>query len=561
MKPNVPQNAKDEARSAISRREAPISSPQGDFKARSADSLPRSKALLLGIDFGTGGCKVTAIGVDGSFAGEASVEYPTYHDHPGWSEQEPADWWRALGEALAKLAQKGVDLADVAALALDGSTHNAVLLDEAWRPVRRTIMWTDQRATAECEALRNGGTGSGGAGSGGARPLGERIFATCYQMPAPTWTLPQLMWLKAHEPEALARTAHVLFVKDYVRYLLTGEAATDRIEAQGTLFFNMARQDWDAPLVELAGLRPASLPRIIAPTALAGRVTAEAAAATGLPAGTPVVCGTSDSAVEDYGAGAVEPGDLIIKLATAGNVNSMTAEPHPHPKTLTYGHVIPGMWYSVSATNAAALCMRWLRDTFYAPAEVLQGAASSPPRSIFSLIDAEASASPVGAGGVMFHPYLQGERCPYWDADLRASFTGVSISSTRGDFARALMEGVAFSLRDCYRTLEEMGLPVKRIFLIGGGARSAVWSEIVANVFNRAVAVPKPGDASFGAALLAGVGCGLFKDERDAVARCLHIDRTIEPDPVAAAEYARLFKRYRAVHDALAPIYRSAQEG
>ena len=498
-------------------------------------------SLLLGLDFGTGGCKVTAISAeDGALAGEASVEYPTHHDHPGWSEQDPADWWEALRGALAKLSAKGVDLARVAALSLDGSTHNAVLLDARWRPVRRTIMWTDQRATAECEALRASGAA-------------ERLFARCYQMPAPTWTLPQLMWLKAHEPDALARTAHVLFVKDYVRYLLTGEAATDRIEAQGTLFFDMARQDWDPEFVELAGLGPDKLPRLLEPTDLAGRVTPEAAAATGLPAGTPVACGTSDSAVEDYGAGAVEPGDLILKLATAGNVNSMTAEPHPHPKTLTYGHVVPGMWYSVSATNAAALCMRWLRDAFYAPTGGDSGGAA--PRSLFGAMDAEAAASPVGANGVMFHPYLQGERCPYWDSNLRASFTGVSISSTRGDFARALMEGVAFSLRDCYRTLEEMALPVKRIFLIGGGARSALWSEIVCNVFDRPVAVPSPGDASFGAALLAGVGTGVFRDAKDAVARCLRIDRRLEPDPATAATYADLFARYRAIHDALAPIY------
>ena len=499
------------------------------------------KDTLLGIDFGTGGCKVTAIGADGSPAGEASVEYPTHHDHPGWSEQDPADWWTALRDALAKLAAKGVDLSRVAAVAPDGSTHNAVLLDADWKPVRRTIMWTDQRSTAECEALRAGG-------------FAETIFARCYQMPAPTWTLPQLMWLKAHEPDALARTAHVLFVKDYVRFLLTGEAATDRIEAQGTLFFDMARQEWNEELVLMAGLHPGQLPRILEPTAPAGRVTAEAAAFTGLPEGTPVVCGTSDSAVEDYGAGAVEPGDLILKLATAGNANVMTAEPHPHPKTLTYGHVIPGMWYSVSATNAAALCMRWLRDAFYAPPPG-GGPGGAAPRSLFGAMDAEAAASPLGANGVMFHPYLQGERCPYWDPALRASFTGVSISSTRGDFCRALMEGVAFSLRDCYRTLEEMDLPVKRIFLIGGGARSPIWSEIVCNVFDRPVAVPEPGDASFGAALLAGVGIGLFRDAREAVARCLRIDRTIEPDPAAAAAYAALFGRYRAIHDALAPVY------
>ena len=484
--------------------------------------------LLLGIDFGTGGCKVTAIAPDGALAGEASVEYATRHEHPGWSEQDPADWWEALRAALAKLASGGVDLSRVAALSLDGSTHNAVLLGADWRPVRRTIMWTDQRSTAECEALRRSGAA-------------ERIFERCYQMPAPTWTLPQLMWLKAHEPDALARTAHILFVKDYVRFLLTGEAATDRIEAQGTLFFDMRRQAWDEEFVQMAGLRPDTLPRLLEPTDLAGRVTPEASAATGLPAGTPVACGTSDSAVEDYGAGAVEPGDLILKLATAGNVNAMTAEPHPHPKTLTYGHVVPGMWYSVSATNAAALCQRWFRDAF--------GFAG------YKAMDAEAIQSPLGANGVMFHPYLQGERCPYWDADLRASFTGVSISSTRGDFCRALLEGVAFSLRDCFRTLEEMELPARRIFLIGGGARSFLWSDIVADVFDRPVAVPEPGDASFGAALLAGVGAGFFRDARDAVARCLRIGRTVEPEPAEAARYAELFARYRAVHDALAPVY------
>lgn len=307
--------------------------------------------LLLGIDYGTGGCKVTAIGEDGTFVGEASTEFQTFHDHPGWSEQEPSDWWNALKSSLGKLAAKGVDLKSVAACALDGSTHNAVLLDGGYRPVRRTIMWTDQRSTAECEALRAG--------------WGEKVFSTCYQMPAPTWTLPQMMWLKANEPDALAKTEHVLFVKDYVRYLLTGEAATDRIEAQGTLFFDMAKGKWDEELSQMAGLSPAKLPRLIEPTDLAGRVTRGAAAFTGLPEGTPVVCGSSDSAVEDYGAGAVEPGDLIIKLATAGNVNAMTAEAHPHPKTLTYAHIVPGMWYSVSATNAAALCMRWLRDAFY----------------------------------------------------------------------------------------------------------------------------------------------------------------------------------------------------
>ncbi len=516
--------------------------------------------LLLGIDYGTGGCKVTVLDESGAFRGEASTEFTTYHDHPGWSEQNPSDWWGALCASLGKLRAAGMDLGEITAIALDGSTHNAVLLSgspefrtsrghatsQPLNPVRRTIMWTDQRATAECERLK--------------AERGAEIFASCYQMPAPTWTLPQLMWIRSHEPDVLGRVDAVLFVKDYVRYLLTGDLATDYIEAEGTLMFSMPGTAdggelgaWNPALVELAGLRMSAMPRIVRPTDVVGVVTPAAAAATGLRAGTQVVCGTSDSAVEDYGAGAVEPGDMIVKLATAGNVNSMTAEAHPHPKTLTYSHVVPGMWYSVSATNAAALCQRWWRDNFFS-SEFAARSDELKGRSPYEIMDEEASRSPLGAGGVFFHPYLQGERCPYWDANLRASFTGVSIASTRADFSRALMEGVAFSLRDCYRTLEEMELPVKRIFLIGGGARSKLWSRIVADVFNRTVAVPTPADASFGSCLLAGTGTGVFADVRDAVARCLKIDCEIVPDASAAADYASLFVRYRRIHDALASV-------
>ena len=366
-------------------------------------------------------------------------------------------------------------------------------------------------------------------------------------MPAPTWTLPQLMWLKAHEPDIITKTKHLLFVKDYIRFLLTGDASTDHIEAQGTLFYDMVSSEWNKELVKLTGLDFDVLPKFIKPTDIAGYVTPSVAEFTGLPPGLPVVCGSSDSAIEDYGAGAVEPGDLIIKLATAGNVNSMTDKAHPHRKTLTYSHIVPGMWYSVSATNAAALCQRWMRDTFFGDKDPSIG-------NLYALMDSEAEGSPIGANGIFFHPYLQGERCPYWDPNLRASFTGVSIASTRGDFCRALLEGVAFSLRDCYRTLEEMELPVKRIFLIGGGARSKLWSEIVANVFNCSVAVPVPGDASFGACLLAGTGIGIFKDVRDAVSKCLKVERIIEPNAEAAKQYAELFVRYRKIHDALADI-------
>lgn len=500
------------------------------------------KDLLLGIDFGTGGCKVTAIDVSGHFAGEASEEYPTEHAYPGWSEQNPEDWYAAMCRALKKLQQNGVDLKRVLSISFDGSTHNAVLLDAQMKPLRKTIMWTDQRSVEECKYLRE--------------HYGETIFQTAYQQAAPTWTLPQFCWLRKHEPEVLKKTAKILFVKDYVRYLVTGVAVTDYIEAQGTLFFDMGRMTWSEELAALAGVRMDQLPELVKPTDQTGVVTAEAAAETGLPEGTTVICGTSDSAVEDYGAGAIEPGDCIVKLATAGNVNVMTAEPHPFATTLTYSHVIEGMWYTVSATNAAALCQRWMRDTL-CQEEVKE--AQQLGIKAFALMDRLAEQSVPGANGVMFHPYLQGERSPYWDANLRASFTGVSISSTKGDFIRALFEGVACSLRDCYGTIEEMGLPVKRIFLIGGGARGKLWSEIICNVFGIPVQIPVPGDASFGTALLAGTGAGVFANSREAVKQCLNIDREIHPDAELTGFYREAFKKYRAIHDALAPVYSMKQ--
>ena len=373
-------------------------------------------------------------------------------------------------------------------------------------------------------------------------------------MPTPTWTLPQLMWINRHEPEVIRATEHILFVKDYVRYLVTGVSATDYIEAQGTLFYDMQNQEWSQELVALTGLKASALPKLVKQADRVGSVTESAARDTGNPAGTPVICGSSDSAIEDYGAGAVEPGDCIVKLATAGNVNVMTDRAIPHERTLTYSHIIEGMYYTVSATNAAAVCQRWFRDNFCDPEKRL---AAELNQKAFNLMDKLAESSPAGSNGVFFHPYLQGERSPYWDPDLRGSFTGIGMGSTRADFARALLEGVGYSLLDCYGLIEEMKLPVKRLFLIGGGGRSRIWSEIVCNIFNLPLTVPSPGDASFGAALLAGTGVGIYKDSRSAVRHCLKIDRELTPDPETAAKYRELFKTYKAIHDAMAPVYSS----
>ncbi len=484
------------------------------------------KDLLLGIDFGTGGCKVTVIDPSGSVVECASGEYPTLHPKPGWAEQDPSDWYRVMCGVLKKLKRRR----QIAAVAMDSYTHGAVLLNRNLDVIRPTIIWTDQRSVKECLHLK--------------RAHFDLIFKTAYQAPTPTWTLPQMLWLKNNEPRTLARTRHILFVKDYVRFLLTGEMACDSVEAQGSLLWDMRKGRWSEALCDLAGIPLKRLPRIGRPTDIAGKITRSAAEATGLPEGIPVLLGASDSAVEDYAAGAIEPGQCVLKLATAGNVNVMTAAPHPHPETLTYAHVVPGLWYTVTATNSAAACQRWYRDMFCAPG------------THYDELDRAAAQSQPGSNGVFFHPYLQGERSPYWDADLRGSFTGLSMANTRGDVSRALLEGVAYSLRDCYRTIEKMRLKVKAFILIGGGARSALWSSIVCDVFNVPVKCPACCDASFGSALLAGVGTGVFKDEASAIRQCLTFDRELAPDPGRAAFYANQFVHYRRVHDALAKCYR-----
>jgi xylulokinase len=498
--------------------------------------------LLLGIDLGTGGCKISVLNCSGGLEASFSEDYATSHPQPGWAEQNPGDWYLALIACLKRLWTDGrVRPARIAALAFDGSTHNAALLDASMRPLRPVIMWTDQRSTAEAADLD--------------REYGGEIFRIGYQRPNATWTLPQLLWLKRHEPEVVSRVAQILFVKDYVRYLVTGVACTDYIEAQGTLFFDMGRRRWSQELYALTGFPHSALPTIVRPTEIVGRVTHQAASDTGFLAGTPVVCGTSDSAIEAYAAGAVDPGQCVAKLATAGNFNVMTAEATPHPQTLTYMHVVPGLWYTVTATNAAAACLRWFRNNFF---EGKAGKGTKQSESTYTRMGEEAARSPVGARGLLFHPYLQGERSPYWDSALRASFTGIGMFHGRGDFVRAVMEGVAFSLRDCRRTIEAMNLPIHEIRLIGGGAKDPLWAQIACDVLETPIVLPMHSDASSGAAMLAGVGIGLFSSERHAVDRCVRATVKLLPRAAEAEIYSRLFVKYRKIHDVLAEVYHDA---
>jgi xylulokinase len=495
--------------------------------------MAASDPLLVGIDLGAGSLKISIIKVDGSLVSEASAPVATSSLHPGWSEQNPEDWWIAACDALRRgLKASGRPTSDIAAISFSAGAHTQVLEDADGRVIRPAILWNDQRSRDETQLLRD--------------KADARILEIGANRANPTWTLPQMLWLRTHEPDAFARVKRLYVAKDWLRAQFTGTWETDTIDALGTLMLDAQTAEWSKELCEMIGWPMATLPPIVKPSAVVGKVTAKAAQATGLAEGTPVVCGTSDTAAETFGAGMVREGMGVVKLATAATVNVLSPKPRPDFSLINYYHVVPDHWYVIAATNSCASAHKWLRDTFFRR-EGEDGSA------VFDAMDARAAAVQPGSEGLFFHPYLNGERSPYWDPLLRADFVGAGFNHGSGHFVRALYEGVAYSLRDCLEVMKSKGLGFSTARLTGGGARSALWRQIVADVLNITVELPAVADASFGAALLAGVGIGVFKDERAAADVVRIVSRAV-PDPARAAVYDRGFPIYREIQAALAPI-------
>lgn len=494
---------------------------------------------LFGVDFGTGGCKATVIDKEGNICASAFEEYPSEHKHPGWSEQDPSLWIDAFVKTVKSCREQMKDGCDgLLALAVTASTHNAVLMDEAGKVIRPCIMWNDQRSGDQCNRLK--------------AEYGSEIFRIGMQMPTPTWTLPQLLWVREHEPESYAKVRRLMFTKDYVRSWVTGDFCTDVVDAQGSLLYDARKNVWSPELCGMIGLPLSVLPEIRGTKEIVGKVRAEVAALTGLPEGLPVIAGCSDTAAEDFSAGAVNAGQIIVKLATAGNVNLITDNAVPHEKSFTYPYSVEGKWYTVTATNSCASAYRWMRDALY-PAE--KELCEAKGEDVYMLMDEQASKAELGARGLIFHPYLLGERCPYFNPNARGDFFGVSMVHNKGDFARALLEGVAFSLYDCLQVLKNFTDNMEDIVIIGGGAKSPLWSQIVSDVFGLEVKMPEHAESSFGGALLAGVGVGAFANEMEAARKCIRMKRTYKPDPENHAKYEKIFAIYREIVEASAPIW------
>ena len=482
---------------------------------------------ILGVDFGGSSSKATLLGEDGRVYAAASREYPTYYPENGWAEQDMEDSWRALTENIRELLEKTrIDPRDVAALALDAATHTAVLTDAAGRPLRRSIYWTDTRAAAQADRLR--------------RELGTDLLDTCYNGVSSFWTLPQLMWLRENEPETIQKTEKLMAVKDWLRFRLTGDYVTDAIEAMGFMLLDARKGTWDPRLCGLAGIDPALLPPIVDPAARLSPLTPEAQAATGLTGATVVAAGAPDTVMEVLAAGAVQVGQATVKLATAGRICSITDHAVVDARLVTYRHVVPGLWYPGTATKSCAASNRWYRDTFGGD---------------FAGMTAEAASVPRGCEGLFFHPYLQGEITPYLDDRLRASFTGAAAFHTKAHFNRAVLEGVAYSMKDCFRTLKTLGIAPSEAAAIGGGAKADLWRQILADMLNIPLRTVENVDSSLGSAMLAGVAAGIFADYKDAAARCVRVTGVTEPDPAGAAFYEERFGLYKDIQAALAPIY------
>jgi xylulokinase len=477
----------------------------------------------IGVDVGTSGCKAVLLDDSGAVRHTAWRGYKQRRTTEGEVSQDPRDWATATAQTLRAcgIASRDGGL-EVAAIATTAPAHTAVLVDQHGDPLERAILPYDQRCAKTAERMRTS--------------YGDEFFDRTFVRLGTSWTLPQLAWLREHAPGIWPRIRHMLITKDFVTFLLTGQPVTDPSDAAGTGMYDQRTGAWAADLCRDAGLDAAHLPPIRRATDVAGGLTREWSSITGIPAGTPVIVGATDTAAELYSLNLVTPGSGLVKIASTGTIVAVLEEPHPDPRTLTYPHVSPGLWYTLTATNTAAVAFSWLRETVFA-------APQGTPAATYAEMDAVASSVPAGAEGVLFLPFLDGERSPYWDPHLRASFLGLSGAHRRPHLSRAVLEGVCFSLRDCRDLLRSLGVEVSRPILTGGGVESELWRTILASVLGVVCDTASPQGPAIGSAYLAAAAVGGSAPSHNV------------PSPKPALAPVEPRAGWRATYDNVYPIY------
>jgi xylulokinase len=502
--------------------------------------------MLLGIDVSTTGAKALIIDATGAVIASATEEYPLHTPRPQWSEQDPEDWWQGAQRAIRRaLAAAGTPPAAIAAIGLTGQMHGLALLDRAGAVLRPAILWNDQRTGPQCEEI---------TGWAGGLP---RLLALTGNAVLPGFTAPKLIWVRQHEPAVYDQAAHALLPKDYVRYRLTGEFATDVSDASGTALFDVGNRRWSATMAGLLQVPLGWLPVCTESDVVSGQVSQLAAAATGLAVGTPVVGGGGDQAAQAVGSGIVQPGVISVTSGTSGVVfaHQERYAAEPQGRLHIFCHAVPGAWHAMGVMLSAGGAFRWFRDAV-GQAEKALGAGLN--RDPYDILTAQAEETPPGAEGLLFLPYLTGERCPHPDPNARGAFVGLTLRHGKGHLARAVLEGVSFGLRDSLELIKALGVPITQVRASGGGARSALWRQIQADVFGAELAVVNVTEgAAFGAALLAGVGAGVFGDVRQAADACVRVVSVVEPQAEAVATYEGLYPLYRGLYGALKPTFKA----
>ena len=487
--------------------------------------------LLLGIDVGTGGCKALLVDSRGEVIAHATTEYPLSTPKPLWCEQDPEQWWSATSASIKKvLATANVEPGRVAGVGLTGQMHGLVLLDGHGEVLRPAILWNDQRCAEQCDEIH--------------AMIGRETMIARTGKPVLTgFTAPKILWVRTHEPEVFRAAASMLLPKDFVRYRLTGMFQSDVTDASGTSLFDVGERRWSDEILETLRIPRAWLPEVTESPVACGAVSADGALVTGLVEGTPVVAGAGDQAAEAVGCGVVDDGSVSITIGTSGVVFAATRAftPDPAGRLHAYCHATAGLWHVMGVMLSAGGSLRWYRDMLGSD-------------SYDTLIEAAAGVEP-GCEGLLFLPYLSGERTPHADPHARGAFVGLTLRHGRSHLTRAVLEGITFGLKDSLELAGALGVAVTRVRVSGGGARSAMWRQLMADILNVEVAtVNVTRGAAFGAALLAGVGVGAWPGVVDAARSVVRETDLLRPGADRSV-YDECYRRYRALYPALAPTF------
>ena len=494
---------------------------------------------MLGLDIGTSGAKAVLVDADGAVAGIGNASYPLSTPRPLWSEQDPADWWAGAKSALREaVSNAGIDAGEIVGLGLTGQMHGAVFLDERDQVIRPAILWNDGRTAAQCDEIE--------------RRVGiDRLLAIAGNPALEGFQAPKILWLREHEPDAYARVRRVLLPKDYIRLLLTGDAATDASDASGTLLLDLAARDWSDEILAALDIPRAWLPAVFEGPELTGTLRDDVAAELGLPVGLPVAAGGGDNAAAAVGTGIVREGFVSSSVGTSGVIFAHTDDflPDPAGRLHAFCHAIPGAYHLMGVTLAAGGSFSWWRDVI-------------DPELGFDALSDLAESVPPGAEGLLYLPYLSGERTPHRDPLARGAFVGLTTRHTKAHLTRAVMEGVIFSLRESLELMRELGVEIDHVRATGGGARDPLWRELQADIYRTPVRrmLAEEGPA-LGAALLAGVGAGVYPDVPAASATVgLHKDTQQSLTRRASDRYDRLFPLYQGLYGQTAETMHALSE-